>query len=127
MFKEEMEDSESTTDDSLSHADIMLPSQYFGAMGSSGLSGEQRLMLAVLVDAIAGMRDMHDSEEGGDWSEHGQHRDMLYRICEQAPSMLASEDRVTERREGAVIRRLERKLRAAWPCCGRETVPGGEK
>jgi hypothetical protein len=52
MFKEEMKDSESMTDDTLSQADILLPSQYFGAMGSSGLSGEQRLMLAVLVDAI---------------------------------------------------------------------------
>jgi len=52
MFKEEMKDSESMTDDILSQADIMLPSQYFGATGSSGLSGEQRLMLAVLVDAI---------------------------------------------------------------------------
>ena len=40
------------TDDILSQADIILPSQYFGAIGSVGLSGEQRLMLAVLVDAI---------------------------------------------------------------------------
>jgi hypothetical protein len=32
--------------------DIILPSQYFGALGSSGLCSEQRLMLAVLVDAI---------------------------------------------------------------------------
>lgn len=32
--------------------DIILPSQYFGAMGSGGLCSEQRLMLAVLVDAI---------------------------------------------------------------------------
>jgi len=39
-------------DDILSQVDIILPSQYFGAMGSTGLSGEQRLMLAVLVDAI---------------------------------------------------------------------------
>ncbi len=31
---------------------IILPAQYFGAMGSSGLCSEQRLMLAVLVDAI---------------------------------------------------------------------------
>jgi hypothetical protein len=37
------------TDDVLSQADIMLPSQYFGTMG---LSGEERLMLAVLADAI---------------------------------------------------------------------------
>jgi hypothetical protein len=33
-------------------SDIILPSQYFGAMGSSGLCSEQRLMLAVLADAI---------------------------------------------------------------------------
>jgi hypothetical protein len=39
-------------DDILSQADIMLPSQYYGSVGSVGLSGEQRLMLAVLVDAI---------------------------------------------------------------------------
>jgi hypothetical protein len=39
-------------DDLLSQADIILPSQYFASMGSAGLSGEQRLMLAVLVDAI---------------------------------------------------------------------------
>jgi hypothetical protein len=40
------------TSDILSQMDIILPSQYFGAMGSAGLSGEQRLMLAVLIDAI---------------------------------------------------------------------------
>jgi hypothetical protein len=39
-------------DDILAQADIILPAQYFAAMGSSGLSGEQRLMLAVLADAI---------------------------------------------------------------------------
>ena len=44
--------SASPTDDSLAQADIILPSQYFGTMGSAGLSGEQRLMLAVLIDAI---------------------------------------------------------------------------
>ena len=31
---------------------IILPSQYFDSVGSQRLSGEQRLMLAVLVDAI---------------------------------------------------------------------------
>src|SRR5215471_1922111 len=40
------------TTDSLSHMDIILPAQYFAAVGSAGLSSEQRLMLAVLVDAI---------------------------------------------------------------------------
>jgi hypothetical protein len=40
------------TDEVLSETDIILPSQYFGLVGSVGMSGEQRLMLAVLVDAI---------------------------------------------------------------------------
>jgi hypothetical protein len=40
------------TTDTLSQMDVILPSQYFGAIGSVGLSSEQRLMLAVLVDAI---------------------------------------------------------------------------
>jgi hypothetical protein len=49
-----MQDAQATvrTDDIVSQTDIILPSQYFGALGSVGLSGEQRLMLAVLVDAI---------------------------------------------------------------------------
>src|SRR5215472_16506965 len=38
--------------DTLSQMDIILPAQYFAALGSVGLSSEQRLMLAVLVDAI---------------------------------------------------------------------------
>jgi hypothetical protein len=42
----------SSGDDILSPADIILPSQYFESIGCVGLSGEQRLMLAVLVDAI---------------------------------------------------------------------------
>jgi hypothetical protein len=46
------EQSRSRADDILSQIDIMLPSQYFATVGSAGLSGEQRLMLAVLIDAI---------------------------------------------------------------------------
>ncbi len=38
--------------DPLSQMDVILPAQYFGALGSVGFSSEQRLMLAVLVDAI---------------------------------------------------------------------------
>ncbi|MGH8011466.1 MAG: hypothetical protein ACREQ4_03055 [Candidatus Binataceae bacterium] len=38
--------------DSLGFTDVILPSQFFTAMGSGGLCSEQRLMLAVLVDAI---------------------------------------------------------------------------
>jgi len=41
------------TDDIHSEAEgDILPSQYFATMGSGGLSAEQRLMLAVLVDAL---------------------------------------------------------------------------
>ena len=56
-----MQDAQATvrTDDILSQADIILPSQYFGALGSVGLSGEQRLMLAVLVDAINVLQSWH--------------------------------------------------------------------
>ena len=42
--------------DNLSQMDIILPSQYFATLGSVGLSSEQRLMLAVLVDAINVLR-----------------------------------------------------------------------
>ena len=45
--------------DSLSQMDIILPSQYFGALGGGGLSSEQRLMLAVLVDAINLLQGWH--------------------------------------------------------------------
>jgi len=38
--------------DSPGASDVVLPSQFFGAMGSGGPCSERRLMLAVLVDAI---------------------------------------------------------------------------
>jgi hypothetical protein len=38
--------------DSQGLTDVILPSQFFGAMGGGSLCSEQRLMLAVLVDAI---------------------------------------------------------------------------
>jgi hypothetical protein len=38
--------------DSAGLTDVMLPSQFFGALGGSGLCSEQRLMLAVLVHAL---------------------------------------------------------------------------
>ena len=48
-----MKNEQLINDDTLSQADdIILPSQYFPTMGTVGLCGEQRLMLAVLVDAI---------------------------------------------------------------------------
>jgi hypothetical protein len=45
--------------DALGLTDIILPSQYFGAMGGGGLCSEQRLMLAVLVDAINILQGWH--------------------------------------------------------------------
>ena len=45
--------------DALGFTDIILPSQYFGAMGTNGLCSEQRLMLAVLVDAINILQGWH--------------------------------------------------------------------
>jgi hypothetical protein len=39
--------------------DVILPSQYFGAMKGGGLGSEQRLMLAVLVDAINVLQGWH--------------------------------------------------------------------
>jgi hypothetical protein len=49
-----MQEAQATSEatDILSQMDIILPAQYFGALGTVGLSSEQRLMLAVLVDAI---------------------------------------------------------------------------
>ncbi len=50
---EEVEERAFDAADGLALTDIILPSQYFGAMvGGRGLCSEQRLMLAVLVDAI---------------------------------------------------------------------------
>jgi hypothetical protein len=47
-----MEQAEHEIEATDSATDVMLPSQFFGALGSGGLCSEQRLMLAVLVDAI---------------------------------------------------------------------------
>ncbi|MBV8358312.1 MAG: hypothetical protein JO189_10305 [Deltaproteobacteria bacterium] len=49
-----MQDAQATlrSDDTVSLPDIILPSQYFGSVGSVGLSNEQRLVLAMLADAI---------------------------------------------------------------------------
>lgn len=45
--------------EALALTDVILPSQYFGAMGGGGLCSEQRLMLAVLVDAINILQGWH--------------------------------------------------------------------
>ena len=59
-----MQDAQATlqTNDIQSQMDIILPSQYFADLGSVGLSGEQRLMLAVLADAI---NVLHSWQGGG--------------------------------------------------------------
>src|SRR5258708_29414918 len=48
----EQEEHEIEATDSADLTDVILPSQFFGALGASGLCNERRLMLAVLVDAI---------------------------------------------------------------------------
>jgi hypothetical protein len=47
------------TNDPLNFTDVILPSQFFSAMGGGGLCAEQRLMLAVLVDAINILQGWH--------------------------------------------------------------------
>jgi hypothetical protein len=58
------------------HGDLtpatLLPSQYFGSIGARTFSSEQRLMLAVLVDAInlvlrENRRDRSASQEASSW------------------------------------------------------------
>jgi hypothetical protein len=53
-----------TTDNVRSPTDSLLPSEHFGAMRRLRLSGEQRLMLAVLVDAFNVLRSWHDGSSG---------------------------------------------------------------
>ncbi len=62
--------------DLLAVTDVILPSQFFGAMGGGGLCSEQRLMLAVLVDAInimqgwnhlANVRKRREFAEAAQW------------------------------------------------------------
>ena len=49
-------------DDQLSPlSDVLLPSQYFELVGARTFSSEQRLMLAVLADAINVLRSSHSS------------------------------------------------------------------
>jgi hypothetical protein len=45
--------------DPLNFTDVILPSQFFSVMGGGGLCAEQRLMLAVLVDAINILQGWH--------------------------------------------------------------------
>jgi hypothetical protein len=52
-----MQDAEFRTLDSMGASDVILPSQYFGTMGNCALCSEQRLMLAVLADAINVLQD----------------------------------------------------------------------
>ena len=52
-----MQNAEFRTLDSMGESDVLLPTQYFGAMGDGALRSEQRLMLAVLADAINVLQD----------------------------------------------------------------------
>jgi hypothetical protein len=52
-----MQNAEFEVSHSMRVPDVILPSQYFGAMGDCALCSEHRLMLAVLVDAINVLRE----------------------------------------------------------------------
>jgi hypothetical protein len=52
-----MRHAEFRTLDSVGAADVILPSQYFGAVRDGAMCGERRLMLAVLADAINVLQD----------------------------------------------------------------------
>ena len=61
--------------DPLSFTDIILPCQFFGSMGANSLCAEQRLMLAVLVDAInilQGWNRMGSARKRRAFAEAGQ-------------------------------------------------------
>ncbi|HEX4211072.1 MAG TPA: hypothetical protein VHY56_11800 [Candidatus Binataceae bacterium] len=61
--------------DPLAFTDVILPCQFFGAMGGNGLCAEQRLMLAVLVDAInilQGFNRMGSARKRRAFAEAGQ-------------------------------------------------------
>jgi len=51
-----MQNAESEGSDSVGVSDVILRSQYFGELGDRALCSEQRLMLAVLLDAINVLR-----------------------------------------------------------------------
>jgi hypothetical protein len=58
--------------DGLSTPDAILPSQFFGLVGAPRFSSEQRLMLAVLIDAInlvlrKNCDRSHDFKEASSW------------------------------------------------------------
>lgn len=61
--------------DPLNFTDIILPCQFFGSMGANTLCAEQRLMLAVLVDAInilQGWNRMGSARKRRAFAEAGQ-------------------------------------------------------
>ena len=55
-----MQNMEFRTLDSMDVEDVLLPSQYFDAIRGGALCSEQRLILAVLVDAINVLRSEPD-------------------------------------------------------------------
>jgi hypothetical protein len=73
------------TDDVLSQADIILPSQYFGSLGGVGLSGEQRLMLAVLIDAINVLQSWQGGERARKRRDFAQAAQWVNTRCTSYP------------------------------------------
>jgi hypothetical protein len=71
-----MQNAEFRTLDSMGVSEVLLPSQYFDAIRGGAMCSEQRLILAVLVDAInvlqdrdpmAGARKRHAFAEAAKW------------------------------------------------------------
>jgi hypothetical protein len=104
--------SESITDDIVSQADIILPSQYFAMVGSAGRSGEQRLMLAVLLDAInilegwrgtGSARKRRNFAEAGAWvnNRRAAHPFAFDSICD---ALEIDADRLRSRLQRLIVR-----------------------
>jgi len=91
-------------------ADIILPSQFFDGMGGQNLSAEQRLMLAVLVDAInvlqgwnrhTSARKRRDFAEAGKWiSIRGDASFSFDNICD---ALNINSEMLRERLAGSVM------------------------
>jgi hypothetical protein len=76
----------------------ILPSQYYGSFGSVGLSGEQRLMLAFLVDAINVLRS---------WNGDGSPRKRRNLPKRQNGNSPRDRDRVSEPAQYRAAKMLE--------------------
>jgi hypothetical protein len=71
--------------DALSTPDIILPSQYFELTGTHRLSSEQRLMLAVLVDAINILQNSRAAAAPHKSAAYTDAREWVFAECDEQP------------------------------------------